>query len=234
MRTKTMPVQPYLGSREKKSSALLSVLAVGLLTCMMILMGASSASAHHPFGGTTPSTLFEGFLSGVGHPLVGPDHFAFIVAVGLIAVVKKQGMLIPVAFVLSSLAGTGIHLASFNLPAPEFFVSASVLLFGVFLAMKQRPTMGVISGLAAIAGLFHGYAYGEAIVGAQMTPLISYLAGFTLVQLGIVIAAFKVAQAVIKGAVNNDTMDQPWMLLRFAGFTIGGIGMAFLSSVILG
>ncbi|MGB3295642.1 MAG: HupE/UreJ family protein [Phormidesmis sp.] len=229
MRNKAMPVQPRLESNRKKGNGLLSVLTVGLLTCMMVLAGASAASAHHPFGGTTPSTLFEGFLSGVGHPLIGPDHFAFIVAVGLLAVVKKQGMLIPIAFVLSSLAGTGLHLASLDLPAPEFFVSASVLLFGVFLAMKQRPTTAVISGLAVIAGLFHGYAYGEAIIGAQMTPLVSYLAGFTLVQLGVSITAFKVAKAIVKGA-----KDPSWMPLRFAGFTIGGIGAAFLSSIVLG
>lgn len=202
---------------------------VGALASLAILLSATSVSAHHPFGGTTPSNFFEGFFSGIGHPLIGSDHFAFIVAVGLLAAVKKQGMVIPIAFVLASLAGTGLHLASFSLPAPEFFISASVLLFGILLAMKRSPNLGVVSVLAAIAGIFHGYAYGEAVVGAEMTPLVSYLAGFTLVQLGIAIGAYKIAQAAI-----SKTTNQPLLSLRFAGFAIGGIGAAFLSSLMLG
>ena len=36
--------------------------------------------------------------------------------------------------------------------------------------------------LFAVAGLFHGYAYGEAIVGAETAPLAAYFLGFALIQ----------------------------------------------------
>ena len=48
-------------------------LVIGFLT----VLSASPAAAHHPMGGTPPSTFVEGLLSGFGHPVIGPDHLAF-------------------------------------------------------------------------------------------------------------------------------------------------------------
>jgi urease accessory protein len=36
--------------------------------------------------------------------------------------------------------------------------------------------------LFAVAGLFHGYAFGESIVGAERAPLQAYLVGLVLIQ----------------------------------------------------
>ena len=36
----------------------------------------NDASAHHVMGGKTPATFAEGVLSGLGHPIIGPDHRA--------------------------------------------------------------------------------------------------------------------------------------------------------------
>ena len=191
-----------------------------------LLLSATPAIAHHPFGGETPKNFFEGFVSGIGHPLLGPDHFAFIVAIGLLAALKKQGIIIPTAFVLASLAGTGIHLLSLNLPAPELFISASVLIIGAILAMKSSPNLIAIALLATVSGLFHGYAYGEAIVGAEMTPLLAYLAGFTCIQLAIALLAYALAKSVARTKTE--------LPMREAGFTILGVGAAFLSAVVLG
>ena len=214
--------------RPISTSLIQAVGLVGVVSLALSLL-ASPALAHHPLGGRLPSNFFEGFMSGVGHPVLGPDHFAFVVAAGLLAVTLTQGIWVPVAFVLAGLAGTGIHLMSLDLPAAEFFISASVLCFGWMLAMKQRPNLMVMAGLAAFAGLFHGYAYGEAIVGAEMTPLFAYLVGFTFIQLAIALGAFTVGRTLLK-----QTSEQPPLSLRFAGFAIGGAGAAFLSGVILG
>src|SRR5262249_29863369 len=43
----------------------------------------TSAFAHHVMGGKTPSTFVEGLLSGTGHPVIGPDHLAFLLAIGI-------------------------------------------------------------------------------------------------------------------------------------------------------
>jgi len=219
--------------KEFKVSAITSrkalVKAIALVVGISFLLTATPAAAHHPFGGETPSNFFEGLLSGFGHPIIGPDHFAFVVAVGLLAAIKERGIFIPIAFVLTALAGTGIHLMSLDLPFPEVIISASVLVFGIMLALKSSPNSMVLIALAAIAGLFHGYAYGEAIVGAEITPLVAYLAGFSLIQLAIALLTFQVGKSAMK-----QVTEQPTLLLRFAGFTICGAGAAFLSSAILG
>ena len=43
---------------------------------------APAAFAHHLMGGEVPTTAWQGLLSGLGHPIIGIDHFAFIVGVG--------------------------------------------------------------------------------------------------------------------------------------------------------
>jgi urease accessory protein len=194
------------------------------------LVGASGVvHAHHAMGGQTPNNFWQGFLSGLAHPVIGVDHLAFVIAVGLLAVVLRQGLWLPLAFVGSALLGTGIHLQSWNLPAPEVFISASVLLFGGLLALKQQPPLALTTALAGLAGLFHGYAYGESIIGAEITSLLAYLVGFSLIQLGIAAFAYRCGQAL-----QNAPSAQPDLALRFAGFAIAGMGLAFLSAVVLG
>ncbi|RZM78679.1 urease accessory protein UreJ [Leptolyngbya iicbica LK] len=185
------------------------------------------ALAHHPFGGSTPTTAIAAFLSGLGHPVIGLDHLAFVIIVGLLAAVMGLGLMIPIAFTVAALVGTGLHLMGLNLPLPEVIISASVLLFGVFLALKQQPSTYLVMGLTAISGLFHGYAYGEAIVGANMGPLFAYLLGFASIQMVIGLAAYTIAKRL------QPQTETGALSLRFAGFTFAGIGLAFLSGVIL-
>lgn len=189
------------------------------------LVAASPASAHHAMGGKMPSTFLEGFLSGLAHPVIGVDHLAFVVTVGLFAATMSQGIFIPLSFVLSAMLGAGIHLLGATLPVVELIVSGSILLFGILLAIKKSPSLLVMIALSAVAGLFHGYAYGEAIFGAQTTALVAYLTGFTVIQLVISSAAFFVGQKVLKGDFSQVSPN-----LRSAGLVICGIGAAFLAS----
>jgi len=213
---KPLPPTPGL-----KSVALLAAVGLSLLL-------ASPALAHHPSGGETPETVIQGFLSGLGHPVVGLDHLAFVIAAGLMAATVGMGLSIPVSFVLASIAGTGLHLAGINLPAAELFISGSVLLFGVLLALRNQPNALLVVALAAIAGLFHGYAYGEAVIGARMTPIMAYLLGFASIQMAIAAISCWV------GKNFGTKLRDASLALRFAGFTLAGVGGAFLSGVILG
>lgn len=214
---------------QAKSFANLSAkLIVSGLTVLGPLLLCTPALAHHPFGSEAPANAIEGFLSGVGHPVIGLDHLAFIITVGLLAAIFNRGLLIPVAFVITSLLGTIVHLLNVNLPAPEFFISASVLVFGLLLAMKNSLPSGIIIALAAVAGLFHGYAYGEAVVGAGMPSLLAYLIGFSTIQMIIAVGAYLTAKQL---GTNSDAKP---LNLRFAGFTLTGIGVAFLSVTVLG
>lgn len=203
--------------------------ASAILSSMCVLILAVPVLAHHPNGGLTPSNFAQGFLSGLGHPVIGIDHLVFVVTLGLLAALSnKKGLIIPAAFVIATAMGTGIHLQSIDLPATELIISASVLVMGVFLAQKNQVNLTLLAVLAAIAGIFHGYAYGESIIGAETTALGAYLLGFCGIQLVISAIAFYLGQKIVAQAPKTHQE------LRFAGFTISGIGFAFLSNLILG
>ncbi|MBD2329146.1 HupE/UreJ family protein [Alkalinema sp. FACHB-956] len=212
----------------RNRSLLPSFTVLSLLTGALLLK-ATPSLAHHAMGGNLPTTWFQGLMSGLAHPIIGPDHFAFIVAVGLLAAIKRQGLWLPVAFVVAAMLGTGLHLTQFNLPGVELFVSGSIVLFGALLVMKKSPNTGLVAVLTAIAGLFHGYAYGEAIFGAETTPFFAYLAGFTMIQLVISIATFWISHVMILGRNPEGGAVQ----FHSAGFVILGMGLAFLISQVM-
>jgi urease accessory protein len=202
----------------------------GVLLAINFFFNPSPALAHHPMGGKLPSNFIEGLLSGLGHPVIGVDHLAFVIAIGLLAALSNRlGMIVPLAFMLTTAVGTLIHLQSIDLPVVELVISASVLLIGILLAQTKQTNLALLTVIGAIAGIFHGYAYGESIVGAETMAIEAYLLGFCLIQLAISAIAFYLGKIILKKSPQASHLP-----LRFAGFTISGIGFAFLSSTILG
>ncbi|MCX7594065.1 MAG: HupE/UreJ family protein [Fischerella sp.] len=222
-------IQLYSSKQTKLSSLPIGKLYIGIaaVTCLGLLSAVNPALAHHALGGKVPSNFFEGFISGLAHPIIGLDHFAFVVAVGLLSVGQQNSFLIPAAFVLTAMAGTGIHVLKYDLPFPEIIIACSVIAFGVMLVLSRKPNWLVLLGLGAVAGLFHGYAYGESIVGAQMAPLVAYLAGFTVIQYVVAIGALLVGNAFSSRFGSTK-------MLRLAGLVISAIGAVFLTSAIAG
>jgi urease accessory protein len=218
---------------EQKSSKLNSIISIITISSIALLWSSQQAMAHHMMGGKLPTNFVEGFISGLGHPLVGLDHFAFIIASGLIAAGQTNGIFIPIAFVITAMLGTGIHLQQVNLPLPEMVIAISVVAFGAFLAIENnrqnrfKLSPLVLIAIAAIAGIFHGYAYGEAIVGAQPSPLVAYLIGFTLIQSLIALTALAIGKIMLQKIA-----DRPSSIMRFVGIAIGTIGTVFLASAL--
>mgnify|MGYP003627562684 CR=1 FL=1 len=152
------------------------------LFALMAVLIPGAALAHHPMGGAIPATLWQGLASGVGHPVIGLDHLAFIVGMSMLALLTRAPRLVPLAFVAMTVVGTLIHLQAVTLPAAELVIAASVVLVGVLgLARARLPVIAAV-GLFAAAGVFHGYAYGEAVVGAEASPIFAYLIGFAATQ----------------------------------------------------
>ena len=153
----------------------------GLLAVAYCLV-AAPAFAHHVMGGETPSTAIEGLLSGLGHPVIGPDHLAFLLALGVVVGVGGLNLALPALFVAAMAVGVVVHVNGIDLPAPELVVAASVLLAGVLIAVGRALPAAAWSVLFVVAGLFHGYAFGESIVGAESSPLAAYLVGLVISQ----------------------------------------------------
>lgn len=139
----------------------------------------------------------QGLLSGLGHPVIGLDHAAFIVTAGFFLALVEGGMWGVLAVIAGSLAGAALHLAGFGLPGGEIGVALSVISIGGLL-MAQRPIgLSRLAGGLALAGILHGHAYAESIFGAEAAPLGAYLLGFSLIQLGIAAAALLIHRRLI-------------------------------------
>ena len=145
-------------------------------------LAAFPAFAHHMMGGRTPSTFMEGLLSGLGHPVIGLDHLAFLVAIGVAVGVFGLNLLLPIAFIVAMALGVLLHVNGAGLPGAELVVAASVLLAGGLLAWGRPLPVAAWGALFAIAGLFHGYSLGESIYGADRSALGAYLLGLVVIQ----------------------------------------------------
>ena len=156
--------------------------ALGIIP--LLLLG-SPAFAHHPFGMGDSSQLtgWTGLVSGIGHPLLGPDHLLFLLAISFI------GLKRPIAWILPMLAiGLGGSLISQFIPLPdavapwaEALVSLSLVAEG-FIALSVAPA----TWLLPLFGL-HGFLLGSTIVGAEPTPLLTYFLGLLIGQ-GVLLA----------------------------------------------
>jgi urease accessory protein len=152
-------------------------------------LASGQALAHHPMGGMMPETFWQGFLSGVGHPMIGMDHFAFLIVAALLAVALKgpARFLAPLAFVGATLGGTMLHVGAAELPLAESLVALSVLVGGVLVLTRNYLGAALLSGVFALSGVAHGYAFGEAVVGAEATPILAYLVGLAVIQYAVVV-----------------------------------------------
>jgi urease accessory protein len=183
-----------------------------------------TASAHHLMGGKIPSTFTEGILSGIGHPIIGPDHLAFLVALGIVVGVRRLSLVTPFLFLAAMACGVAAHVAALNIPDTELIVAVSVLITGVLLALDRPIAVSAWAAIFSIAGFFHGYAYGESIYGAEPPPLAAYLMGLVAVQTALVIALAIATRVVWKAS---------GIAPRLVGAAICGVGFTVLVGQII-
>lgn len=181
---------------------------------------ASPAAAHHPSGGMTPLSFADGLLSGLGHPILGLDHLAFLVAIGLATGLAGLPLAVPAAFVAASLLGVALHVGAIGIPAVEALVAGSVAIAGVLLLRGGRVPTLAWAVLAALAGLVHGHAYGEAVAGAEATPILAYLLGLAVLQ-GAIVSGLAIAAGKVKEAARNQVP-------RYAGLAVLAVGVVSL------
>jgi len=184
------------------------------------------AFAHHVMGGRMPATFGEGFLSGLGHPVIGIDHFAAVVAVGCLAAAHRAAPALAIAFVLAMIAGVAVHLHGTTVPGAEILVALSVIVLGALMLRRKDMQASAALALFAVVGLVHGYALGESIYGAEPTPLYAYLLGLAVIQSAVALAAMTVARAVTRKSADL-------AMLRLIGAGIAGIGLAVLVQQII-
>jgi urease accessory protein len=176
-------------------------------------------------GGATPTTFTQGMLSGIAHPVIGLDHLAFLMVAALLsaALSGRARYLVPLAFVGATVIGTLYHLSAADLPMAETVIALSALLGGVAVLLRRSAPALLIGGLFGLIGVFHGYAYGESIIGAEQTPLLSYLIGFALIQYAIIAGGIKGLSLIAR---RSDRLQL--IAIRLGGLFAATTGALFL------
>jgi len=154
--------------------------ALGILI-LIPLVFALPAYAHHPWEGEVASFhFFQSLASGILHPVLGFDHLLFLLSIGLVGGISPiKGVPSLVAIGLTgSLSSQFLPL----IPGSEV-VAALSLIASAFVFLRKLPR-----GLIVPLIFCHGYVLGNAMLGAEPTPLIGYLMGLlvseTLIVLG--------------------------------------------------
>jgi urease accessory protein len=182
-----------------------------------------TASAHHVMGGELPATAWQGLLSGLGHPIIGWDHLGFVLGVGAIAYLVGSRILLPLLFVAGTVVGCLMHLGGYDLPGPELAIALTVASAAGIVATSTRAPAGLLAAMLVTAGLFHGYAYGESIVGAEPSPFAAYIVGFAAIQ-----SCIAVGTAVALGELVGRNYVKETSAMR-----VTGGGLALLAAVAL-
>ncbi len=121
-------------------------------------------------------------------------------------------------FVLTLLVGAGIGLTGLSLPFIEPVIAASVMVFGLLIAMRYRVAPVLACIMVALFALFHGYAHG--IEMPLATSPLTYVAGFSIATIGLH------GLGVMLAYVIHRTTHT--MVLRVGGMGLAGTGLLLL------
>lgn len=164
-----MTLLPLRGRSGSRAAGLL-----GLATLAFLATGLP-AEAHHAMEALSlKPTALNGLLSGLLHPVLGPDHLLFLLALSLVGLRHRAGWMLGLLAV--GLMGSALGLLLPGLPGAEVLVALSLVLVALVLAERlPRPWL-----LPAFA--LHGYVLSAAVIGWTAMPVAAYLLGLLLSQ----------------------------------------------------
>lgn len=114
-----------------------------------------------------PGHQVDGFIQGVLHPLGGLDHLLAMVAVGLLGgrIGGRATWVLPLTFMALLTAGVALGLAGVALPMAETGIAASIIVFGLLLALPRHVPTLIAAAAVGFFALFHGHAHGTEAPG---------------------------------------------------------------------
>ena len=179
----------------------------------LALLSAAPASAHHLmelFHQDQP-TVLAGLLSGLGHPLLGPDHLLFLLSLGLVGLQRSSRWIVGLLAV--GLLGSAIGLVLPALPGAEVLVALTLVVVG--LVITGRLSERLLVPCFAL----HGYVLSASVIGWEPSPIGAYLVGLLLSQSALLILS-------LAGLRRLAVRLEPSTLKLLAGVLIGA-GAAF-------
>ena len=191
-------------------------------TSLLLIATLPLAAAAHT---GADAGLHHGFMSGFLHPLIGPDHLAAMVAVGLWSALTARRawpdlLWAPLGFALMLLAGAWLGLAGVQLPAVEPMIAASLLVLGLLVLTQRRLPALAAAALVGAFAVFHGVAHGHELAGE---------AGAALTLAGMLAATVLLHGAGI--AIGWSLRHANRWVPRVAGAAVAIFGVALLGGV---
>ncbi len=146
---------------------------IASLSCALVCI--SSVAYGHEGAG-----IAGGFVSGFAHPILGWDHVAAMVAVGLWGAFLGSPAIwiLPVVFPLVMAFGGALGVMGIPIPSIETGIAVSAIVLGAMVAFAIRPPLWVAAILVGVFAIFHGHAHGTELPSAA-NPL-AYSAGFVI------------------------------------------------------
>lgn len=186
---------------------------------LMILTAAGAAFGHAEQG------VAGGLVSGLLHPIVGPDHLVAMVAVGLWGAQLKNPAIwiLPVTFPVVMAIGGLLGVAGVTLPFIEMGIAASALILGAVVAFNARPPLWIAALLVGIFAIFHGHAHGTELPAAANA--LAYGVGF-VISTGLLHLA-----GILLGVLTRWPAGA--RAIRVCGGAIATLGAYFLAAVLL-
>ncbi len=162
----------------------------------------------------------SGLLAGMAHPLGGLDHLLAMLAVGLWAAQQKGSArwALPLTFVISMLFGGLAGFDGLQVPGLEGGIAASVLAFGLLVAVAARLPMALALTLTGLFALSHGVAHGLEL--PQMAEPVSYALGFLAATAALHAVGYALVRVLPLAAAP---------LVRLAGLGSAGAGLWLLA-----
>lgn len=145
-----------------------------LFPLLLLILVSPQVFAHSAEG------LAGGFLSGLMHPVLGPDHVIAMVAVGLWGAFLGTPAiwLLPIVFPMVMAFGGALGVAGVPIPAVETGIAVSAIVLGAMVAFAVRPPIWVAAVIVGAFAIFHGHAHGTELPGSA-SPL-AYSLGFVI------------------------------------------------------
>jgi len=118
------------------------------------------------------------FFRGLIHPFTGLDHMAAMIAVGIWSMqvfgeARGKVWIVPLAFACLLLAGGEIGSTGAYLPIVEPMIAASLLVLGLFVALRAKFPLAAAAAMAGVFAVFHGVAHGSELPSAQAQAALS-------------------------------------------------------------
>lgn len=165
------------------------LLGLGLIS---LALAAPPAQAHHfiELSGLPPSPQ-TGFLSGLAHPILGPDHLLFLCSLSLVGLHQRSRWML--ALLATGLLGSGVGLLLPGLPLAQAAVAFSLVVVAL-VCLRHWPKVLLLPAIG-----LHGYVLSHTVLGWNQAPVAFYGLGLAVSQGVLLLLALTVLRSLADG-----------------------------------